>query len=238
VRTRPVESVIAEVRELHERFQIDGFNIIDDNFTFHTDYAKEVCRAILKLGLKNVSFCCPNGIRMEYLDEELVLLMKQAGWKSLFIAPESGSERTLEKMRKRINLGVVKEKLKMIKKADLKVFGFFMIGYPGETVSDIKRTIDFACRNDFDMVVFTCFQPLVGTPVYDKLLATGEIDKPPEGADYYAISYAPRSLTVTQLKTWRFWGLLRFYTSSLARLRFALSNYSVRSVFAFLRKIV
>ncbi len=238
VRTRPIESVIAEIKELHESFQIDGFNIIDDNFTFDIDYAKEVCRAIVDLGMRNVSFCCPNGVKVEYLDEELLDLMKLAGWDCLFIAPESGSARTLKNMRKQINLQVVEEKLKMIKRAGLKTFGFFMIGYPSERVADIRMTIDFACRNDFDFVVFTCFQPLVGTPVYEKLFKAGEMDKPPEGLDYYEISYAPKGMTVRQMKFWRFWGLVRFYTSSPNRLRDALSNYSPRRVLTFVRKIV
>jgi radical SAM superfamily enzyme YgiQ (UPF0313 family) len=238
VRTRPVESVIAEVKELHQNFQIDGFNIIDDNFTYDIDYAKQVCRSIVALGMQNVSFCCPNGVKVEYLDQELLHLMKQAGWECLFIAPESGSERTLKNMRKQINLRVVEEKLRIIKQAGLRVFGFFMIGYPNETAADIKMTIDFACRNDFDLVVFTCFQPLVGTPVYEKLLKAGEIDKPPEGLDYYEISYAPKGLTVTQMKFWRFWGLTRFYTSSPKRLKEALSAYSVRRVLTFVRKII
>ena len=238
VRSRPVESVIAEIKELHEKYRIDGFNIIDDNFTFNIEYAKQVCREILNLGLKNVSFNSPNGVRIEYLDEELLDLMKQVGWECIFIAPESGSEQTLKNMRKMVKLPVVKEKIRLIRNAGLKVFGFFMIGYPGETVADIKMTINFACQNDFDSVVFTCFQPLIGTPICEKLLAAGELDKPPEGADYYQVSYAPKGLTIGQMKFWRFWGLFRFYTSSFKRFLNALSNYSFRRILIFLKKIV
>jgi len=238
VRTRPVESVAAEIKHLHERFQIDGFNIVDDNFTFHLDYAKQVCRAIQGLGLKGVSFCSPNGVRAERLDEELLHLMKQAGWEWLFIAPESGSERTLANMRKGVSLRVVEEKVKMIKAAGLRVFGFFMIGYPGETRADIRKTIHFACRNDFDLAVFTCFQPLAGTPAYEKLLRDGEIAGPPEGLDYFEVSYAPKGFTIAQLKLWRFWALLSFYLSSPGRLIRAVTNYSPARAFHFLRKLL
>ncbi len=238
VRTRPIASIIDEIRELYEKFQVNGFNIVDDNFTFQLDFAKEVCRAIINLRVPNISFCSPNGVKVEYLDEELLALMKQAGWEWLFIAPESGSMQTLKNMRKHVDLKIVKEQLTLIKAASLNVFGFFMIGYPGETVSDIKKTIDFACQNDFDAVVFTCFKPLAGTPVYKKLVASGEISELSGNDDYYEISYAPEGISIAQMKFWRFWGLFRFYTRSWKRLKTALSNYSLRQVLTFVRKII
>lgn len=123
-----------------------------------------------------------------------------------------------------------------LKKADLRVFGFFMIGYPGETSADIKMSIDFACRNAFDAVVFTCFQPIVGTPVYEKLLVSGEIVEPPEGTDFLQVSYAPVGLSIAQLKVWRFWALFRFYTSSFQRFKIGLSNWSLGRILTFIRK--
>ncbi len=237
VRTRPIESVAAEIRQLHERFGIDGFNLIDDNFTFHQDYAKGLCRAIIGLGLKGVSFCAPNGIKVECLDGELLGLMKEAGWQALFIAPESGSERTLERMRKKVHLPTVRQKLGLIREAGLKVFGFFILGYPGETADDFRQTIAFACRNAFDWATFTCFQPLPGTPVCERLVAEGEIAAAPEGVDYYQVTYAPRGFTVRQMRRWRLRALLRFYTSSPARLARALASYSPWRVLRFLLKL-
>jgi radical SAM superfamily enzyme YgiQ (UPF0313 family) len=236
IRTRSVQSVVSEIKELYDKYHINGFNIIDDNFTFNTEYAKEICREILKLGLKDISFNSPNGVRVEYLDEELLDLMKHVGWECIFIAPESGSETTLKNMRKNIKLSVVREKIRLIKDNGLKVFGFFMIGYPGETVEDIKKTIDFACKNNFDSVVFTSFRPLAGTPVYEKLLNKREIEKLPEGSDYYKITYAPVGLTINQLKYLRFWGLLRFYTSSFSRFKNVISYRSLARKLAFLKK--
>jgi len=236
VRRRPIESVANEIRRLHEEYGIDGFNIIDDNFTFHVEYAKQVCRAILDLGLDGVSFCCPNGVKVEYLDDELLQLMKDAGWQCLFVAPESGSESTLKAMRKKIKLPEVTEKLGMIKGHGLKVFGFFMIGYPGETASDIRATIDFACRNRFDLAVFTCFQPIVGTPVYERLVDLGEIKKSAEGLDYYDVSYAPAGMSTRQLRLWRTWALMRFYAFSPHRLKTVLANYDLRRIATFAKK--
>lgn len=239
VRTRSVGSIISEILYLYRSFNIKGFNIIDDNFTFNIGFAKKICNALIELKLSDISFNCPNGVRLEYLDNELLQLMKSAGWQCIFIAPESGSKKTLENMHKRINLEMVKEKLILIKKAKMKTFGFFMIGYPGENIKDIRETINFACRNDFDFAVFTCFQPLVGTPVYKRLLDSKQLDiLNIENADYYRITYAPSGLTVNSLRILRLYALVKFYLLSLRRLRNVLSVYSLKRIGVFLKKVL
>ncbi len=238
IRARKVESVIEEIKELHHTYKIDGFNIIDDNFTFYKDYAKEVCREILKLELKNVSFNSPNGVRVEFLDKELLSIMKKVGWECVFIAPESGSERTLKNMKKKLDLNVVAEKITMIKNAGMKVFGFFIIGYPGETEKDINKSFDFARNNGFDYVVYTCFHPLAGTPATDKLEAAGEWIETGAGGDYYDVAYAPDGLTKRKLRMLRLWGLFRFYTSSFSRMYNAATSHSLKRKLLFIKKLL
>jgi hypothetical protein len=101
--------------------------------------------------------------------------MKQAGWKSLIIAPESGSQRVLKLMKKHLDLSLVPPAVKDIKKAGLTVQGLFLIGYPGETLEDVKKTSEFIKKCRFNFIFLNVFQPLPGTPVYQELVAKGEI---------------------------------------------------------------
>jgi len=153
------------------------------------------------------------------------------------VAPESGSPATLERMNKHLDLAVVAEKVALIKKTGLQVFGFFMLGYPGEAADDFRKTIAFAVRSPFDWVTFTCFQPLAGTPVADDLLACGEISSLPEGTDYYEVVYAPQGQTVRRMRLWRLWAFLRFYTSSWRRLWCAVKTFSLRRVVLFVLRL-
>ena len=141
-------------------------------------------------------------------------------------------------MHKNLKLSIVPEKIELIKDVGLKVFGFFIIGYPGETIEDIKKTIDFARENDFDAIVLTCFHPLQGTPIFEKLLINGEVKNLKETSDYYEITYAPKDLTIRQLKFWRVWGLIKFYTSSFNRLKIVLSHHSLRGKMFFIKKLL
>ncbi len=176
VRTHSVKYMVKLIKYLYFEKNIKQLNIIDDNFTFHTEFAKEFCKAVINLGLKDLRFSTPNGIRTQRTDKELLNLMREAGWRSLIIAPESGSKRIIKKMQKDIDPDIVPEKVKEIREAGLKCSGFFIIGYPEEEIEDIKATIDLIKKCRFNFFFLNNFQPLPGTPLYDELVQKGEIE--------------------------------------------------------------
>ncbi len=176
VRVHSVEYMIRLVKYLYFDKSIRHINIVDDNFTFHTEYAKDFCRAVIDLKLKDLRISTPNGIRVQRTDSELLNLMKQAGWRSLIIAPESGSKRIIKKMQKDLNPDIVPGKVKEIREAGLKCSAFFIIGYPEEEMEDIEATIDLIKRCKLNFFFLNNFQPLPGTPLYDELVRKGEIE--------------------------------------------------------------
>jgi len=176
IRKHSKEYIINWIKYLYYEKNIRMINIIDDNFTFDTNYAKDVCKEIIKLNLRDLQFGTPNGIRIQNTDKELLLLMRKAGWKVLSIAPESGSKKVLELMNKRLDLDIIPLKVKEIREAKLKVHGLFMIGFPGETREDIKQTVKLIRRSKFDFFFIANFQPLPGTPIYNTLVSRHEIE--------------------------------------------------------------
>ncbi|MEW6602065.1 MAG: radical SAM protein, partial [Nitrospirota bacterium] len=120
VRVHSVAYMVRLVKYLYSEKKIRQINIIDDNFTFHTEYAKEFCRAIIDLHLEDLKFNTPNGIRVQRTDRELLDLMREAGWRSLIIAPESGSKAILKKMQKDLDPDIVPDKVREIREAGLK----------------------------------------------------------------------------------------------------------------------
>ncbi|MDM8554089.1 radical SAM protein [Desulfococcaceae bacterium HSG7] len=180
IRVHSISYVINWIQTLYSEFKITQFAIIDDNFTFYIDYAKEFCRKIIKLKeekyfKKILSFSTPNGVRLEKLDDELLDLMRKAGWKEITIAPESGSRKTLKKMRKSLNPEVVPDVIKRIKNKGFYVRGFFIIGYPGETWGDIKETISLIRRSRLDFAYIGRFMPIPGTDIFNELVKKKEI---------------------------------------------------------------
>ncbi|MFH1352142.1 MAG: radical SAM protein [bacterium] len=175
LRHHSAEYVCDEIKYLYQKRGIREFHIIDDGFTTDINYAKHVCSEIASLNL-NLSFATPNGIRMEAVDDELLLLMKKCGFYSLSVAPESGSEQTLARIRKGFDKEKINEICAKIKKFGFDLAGFFVIGFPWETEKEIEKTISFSTSLGLMRANFFCFLPLPGSQLYRELLATGEIE--------------------------------------------------------------
>ncbi|OPZ93168.1 MAG: (Dimethylallyl)adenosine tRNA methylthiotransferase MiaB [Firmicutes bacterium ADurb.Bin419] len=175
IRKHSVDYMVEWVKYLYFNKNIRLVTIIDDNFTFDVKFAKEFCRRIIDLNLENISFSTPNGIHIQHTDSELFELMRKAGWRYLTVAPESGSQNTLKLMNKKVDLSIYKQKIKEIKAANIKVHAFFIVGYPGETKEDLMLTKRFIKNHSFDAIFINNFQPLPYTPVFNQLVANGEI---------------------------------------------------------------
>jgi len=167
-RARSVENIIKEIELLYHKYGVRELNIEDDNFTLRRDLVEGVCSEILKKKLK-ISWSCPNGIRLDTLDKELIQLMEKAGCYSVAVGIESGSDKILKKMKKNLSKEKVKEKVKLIKdNTNIKVTGFFLLGHPDETERDILETINFAKELHIDKAGFAFMMPLPGTEIWEK----------------------------------------------------------------------
>jgi radical SAM superfamily enzyme YgiQ (UPF0313 family) len=167
IRYRSVENVIREIIILYDRYGVREFHIEDDNFTWKREYVIAFCREIIERDL-GLAFSLPNGIRLDRLDRETLTLMERAGFYSLAVGIESGSDRVLKLMKKNLTREVIREKLDLIKECtDMRISGFFLIGYPGETEDEIGETISFARELPLDLASFLITMPLPGSPLWD-----------------------------------------------------------------------
>lgn len=213
IRQRSVENVISEIKLLYEKFGVREIHIEDDNFTFRKEYVLKFCEEIKK-NFPDLTWTCPNGVRIDTLDEEMVSAMKSSGCYALSIGIESGSDRILKLMKKSLSVEKIKQKIEMLKKFDIDINAFFILGYPGETKDEIEKTIDFALSLPLKRASFANFQPLPGTDAYNELLKKGELK-----IDHWenfnpslqSTIWAPAGFTVSQLSWYRRKALLKFY---------------------------
>lgn len=210
LRKRSVSHVIEEIRYLYTNHHIKEFHIVDDNFTLDKEYAKKILEEIIKLDLK-ISFAVPNGIRLDTLDKEMLVLMKNAGFYLISVGIESGSDRILKLMGKHLSIREIKEKISLIKSVGLDAAGFFILGYPGETEKEIKKTINFSLNLGLLRANYFLFLPLPGTVVYKQLQEEGKLKK----IEYNELSFtAPvftDSVSKKKLKNLQRQAFLRFY---------------------------
>ena len=92
-----------------------------------------------------------------------------AGCESIWIGAESGSQSVLDAMEKGLKVAQSEEATKAAKAAGIRVGHFIQFGYPGETWSDIKKTLRFLRRADPDTLGISVSYPLPGTPFYERV---------------------------------------------------------------------
>lgn len=174
-RKKSPQRVLSEIEFMLE-VGFREIHIADDCFNTDMERAKEICNLIINKGL-DFPWATVTGIRVDKVDKELLTLMRKAGCYRLYYGIESGDPRVLKSINKGINLEQIEFAVKTAKEVGLEVFGFFMIGLPGETVESMQRTIDLACRLDLDMAKMSITIPLPATPLYNELLSKGLIKK-------------------------------------------------------------
>ncbi len=213
IRTRSMDSIFAELRELRERYGIREVHIEDDHFTHSRARVVEFCERLIQTKW-NLTWTMPNGVRLDTLDAEMLALMKRAGCYLLILGVESGSDRILAHMRKKITVAQVEEKVALVAQAGILPHAFFMLGYPEETEADFQATLDLALRLPLIGAHFSSYRPLPGTQSSEELVARGEItpfeDAPTQGT-FASVVYAPRGLSLELVKHWQRRMLLRFY---------------------------
>ncbi len=200
LRFRSIQTVLAEMRVLYDDYGVREFHIIDDMFNYKKERVAEFCKGIKDQGME-ISYTFPNGLRLNHLDMEMLQMMKETGAYAFNVGIESGSQRILDKMKKKLTLELIEEKVNLINEAGLEPCGFFIIGFPGETEEDIEATIRFAKKLKLKRAHFSNFLPLPGTPATQDLLACGEIEPPSWDSLFYArVAYAPKGMTRKRLK--------------------------------------
>jgi anaerobic magnesium-protoporphyrin IX monomethyl ester cyclase len=165
MRMRSPESIVEELNLLVEKYSINAFMFEDSTFIIDHRWVSEICSLMIRSGLK-LKWCC--NVRADLLTEELLDTMVSAGLSKVNMGVESASQRVLDDIyRKGITIEGVRKALEMCHSRGLFVQGYFMLGAPGETIEEMKKTIDFAVREPFDDALFDITTPFPHTELWE-----------------------------------------------------------------------
>lgn len=175
-RPRTPENVIAEIQDVIYKYGIKHINFEDDNLTLDKKRAERIFDLIISNKI-DITWSCPNGIRADAIDENLVRKMKLSGCGRVFVAPESGVRRVLtDIIGKNLDLEKVEDAIRLFRKYKIIVDGSFVIGFIGETRKEIWETINYAVRLEKMGLcggTIHCATPYYGTRLYEEAEAKG-----------------------------------------------------------------
>lgn len=162
IRHRSIDNIISEINQVIESTGRKQFAIWDDNLTLNRRRCLELCDALKAL---DIAWRCL--VRADQLDSEICEAMVNAGCKEIWPGIESGDQRVLDFLDKRIDTERMLIGCRNAKKAGLKIKALFMIGTPGERIDTPELNRDYIQRLDFDMITLSTFTPLPGSPIWN-----------------------------------------------------------------------
>ncbi|MFE7122059.1 B12-binding domain-containing radical SAM protein [Streptomyces sp. NPDC057654] len=174
---RSPEDVVGEMTYLRDRFGVKEIMFYDDVFTLHRGRVFEICERVRETGLK-VRWEAPT--RVDLVPDKLLTAMAGAGCVRLRFGIEHGDPDILRRMRKESDLEKITTAVTSAHRAGINGFGYFIVGWLGESLAQYRRTLDLACRLPLDYASFYTATPLPGTPLHTECVEAGAIP-----ADYW-----------------------------------------------------
>ena len=163
-RERSPQNVVDEIEEALA-LGYDRISFADDVFTMKKQRVINVCQEIRRRGLHFAWECLG---RVDALDFATAAEMKAAGCTRIFFGIESGSDRILQVMNKKITTDQARRSVQAAHQAGLQVGAFFILCYPGDTDDTVLKTLHYATSLPLDYIGLSMPYPLPGTDLYKR----------------------------------------------------------------------
>ena len=163
IRRRSVENVLAEIREVTQKYKVEKILFDDDTFTLHSEWIDEFCDKYSEEF--KYPFIC--NAHPTTITEELTVKLKKAGCEQISIGIESGNEWLRRNVLKR-NISDKKliKAFELVRKAGIRTYSFNIIGLPFETPEMADDTIRLNKIIDPDDIQVSIFYPYPKTELY------------------------------------------------------------------------
>ncbi|MET9595652.1 radical SAM protein [Streptomyces sp. NPDC006516] len=203
IRVRSPENIIGELDQLHDEHGVTAFRFVDDLFLGAGRVIDEQMTAFTRnrIGERYVWDATGRINVLDRLGDRELDRLVQNGLREVALGIESGSDRVLRTMDKRIDAEMTERVAQRLVEHGIGVKGYFILGFPGESHDDLDATVRHIHRlwavadsnpGDVRASVFE-FRPYPGTPIWttltdaghrpDDLLAYGDVDLTADGAD-------------------------------------------------------
>lgn len=227
LRQRSPENVMQELRECFHTHRIRHFFLKSDTFTMDARWVKALCHRIIGSELHGKITWVANS-RTRPLSQETLVLMKRAGCWLVAFGFESGHEDSLVRMKKTATISDSFRAVAMSRQAGLKVFGFFMAGFPWESMAHLKATKELVFALNPDFIELHIPIPYDGTELKHQCRLEGLTHVDELGKDYFGTPVTgTRYVSREEIQRFRKRVIIRFYfrfTYLVQRLKDTLSN--------------
>lgn len=163
-RGRKTQDVVGEIEYWYNR-GFSSIHILDDNFGLDKSRFLHISELISARKMKDLRLVLIGGLRIQNMTEDMLLALKRMGVRNLSFGVESGSDKILKFIDKGTTVKEIDRVVKMAVDMGFLVRLFFIIGFPYETMEDVKKSFEIALRYKVHEVRFFNLVPYEETKI-------------------------------------------------------------------------
>lgn len=181
-RANSVDYVLNHIRHLRENHDLRHIHFEDDNLTLDMGRFEGILDG-MRAGDFPITWDTPNGVRADFLNRRILEKCRDSGCTYMRVGVESANEHVRGRIiGKQLDLKRVIEVAGLCNRIGIDLEAFYIVGFPGETIAQMRETMDFALRQErlrglYPYGMFTA-TPLVGTELYNLCVEKGYISRP------------------------------------------------------------
>jgi radical SAM superfamily enzyme YgiQ (UPF0313 family) len=200
-RAKTVDQVMAEVRELH-RLGATNIFVVDDNFIGNKKEAKQLLTAITAWQQEHgypIEFMTEVSLNVAQ-DDELLALMRQANFTTIFIGIESPRPASLKETTKNQNLrGNLLDSVHKIQRAGLEVMAGMIVGFDSDDRDIFEEQFRFIQDARIPVSMTGMLNALPKTPLYKRLKEGGRLVAESVGDQFIFTNIIPKAMSTREL---------------------------------------
>lgn len=171
-RVRDLEDVVAEIRCLVTEYGCDGIYFYDELWCVNREAA---CRFCDRIDEENLDFYFGCFARIGQFDRKTLERLYASGCRWILFGIETGSRELREKLNKYLDDEKIYETFEICHELGIITQATFMMGIPGETEDDLKKTVDLALGIRADLLPFINYTPVRDSVLFNELLQAGRL---------------------------------------------------------------
>ncbi len=198
---RRPELVVDEIKFYRERHHINHVDFNDLTTVINRDWIISFCKLLIAENL-GITFSLSSGTRSEALDHEVLDHMKRAGIERITYAPESGSNQTLARIKKKVDLERMKSSIRSSVEVGIYSRANFIFGLPDQTRREAFESVRYAsrlCVLGMSDIACMCFAPYPGSELFERLVRERQINT---GSQYDEFLLGNLTTKAFGMKSW------------------------------------
>lgn len=229
VRFNSPQCVLGEIKELVEKYKVDGIAFADDLFIADKRRLEEIVKLVREEGFnKKIEFFVD--ARANLIDDKTCKLLRSMNVTAIFFGLESGCERTLNYLKKgSVTVKQNRNALKVCKENGLRTWGSFIIGNPGETKEDMMKTLDLVRDRNLDIANVGQLTPFPDNEVWSYAKEIGVVSDD-FGFDFsqLTLDYKPDIILTKEMSRENFKKIFFMFQKELAKKYYANKSTKIK----------